>query len=73
MDFGPEPNLMPEPPAMDNQQPPMMPDENMGPDMGNNADFYNVREVFAALDGTLTKLGVPLKASMEKIFCDNMK
>ena len=36
--------------------------------MGNNADFYNVREVFAALDGTLTKLGVPLKASMEKIF-----
>ena len=41
--------------------------------MGNNADFYNVREVFAALDGTLTKLGVPLKASMEKIFCDNMK
>ena len=41
--------------------------------MGNNADFYNVREVFAALDGTLAKLGVPLKASMEKIFCDNMK
>ena len=41
--------------------------------MGNNADFYNVREVFAALDGTLTKLGVPLKTSMEKIFCDNMK
>ena len=39
MDFGPEPNLMPEPPAMDNQQPPMMPDENMGPDMGNNADL----------------------------------
>ena len=44
----------------------------IGP-MGNNADFYNVREVFAALDGTLAKLGVPLKASMEKIFCDNMK
>jgi len=41
--------------------------------MGNNADFYNVREVFAALDGTLAKLGVPLKASMEKIFCDSMK
>ena len=41
--------------------------------MGNNADFYNVREVFAALDGTLAKLGVPLKASMEKIFCENMK
>lgn len=41
--------------------------------MGNNTDFYNVREVFAALDGTLAKLGVPLKASMEKIFCDNMK
>ena len=41
--------------------------------MGNNADFYNVRGVFAALDGTLTKLGVPLKASMEKIFCENMK
>ena len=41
--------------------------------MGNNADFYKVREVFAALDGTLAKLGVPLKASMEEIFCDNMK
>ncbi len=41
--------------------------------MGNNADYYNVREVFAALDGTLAKLGVPLKASMEKLFCDNMK
>ena len=41
--------------------------------MGNNDDFYNVREVFAALDGTLAKLGVPLKASMEKIFCDSMK
>ena len=41
--------------------------------MGNNADFYKVREVFAALDGTLAKLGVPLKASMEKIFCDSMK
>lgn len=33
--------------------------------MGNNAAFYNVREVFAALDGTLRRLGVPLKASME--------
>ena len=41
--------------------------------MGNNATFYNVREVFAALDGTLAKLGVPLKASMENIFCDIMK
>ena len=41
--------------------------------MGNNADFYKVREVFAALDGTLAKLGVPLKDSMEKIFCDSMK
>ncbi|MDO5799063.1 MAG: alanine--glyoxylate aminotransferase family protein [Eubacteriales bacterium] len=41
--------------------------------MGNNATFYNVREVFAALDGTLARLGVPLKASMEKIFCENMK
>lgn len=41
--------------------------------MGNNADYYNVREVFAALDGTLAKLGVPLKASMEKLFCDSMK
>ena len=41
--------------------------------MGNNATFYNVREVFAALDGTLAKLGVPLKASMENIFCDSMK
>ena len=41
--------------------------------MGNNATFYNVREVFAALDGTLRKLDVPLKASMEEIFCENMK
>lgn len=41
--------------------------------MGNNADFYSVREVFTALDGTLAKLGVPLKASMEKIFFENMK
>ena len=41
--------------------------------MGNNADYSNVREVFAALDGTLAKLGVPLKASMEKLFCDSMK
>ena len=41
--------------------------------MGNNATFYNVREVFAALDGTLAKLGVPLKASMEKIFCESMR
>ena len=41
--------------------------------MGNNATFYNIREVFAALDGTLAKLGVPLKASMEKIFCENMR
>ena len=41
--------------------------------MGNNASFYNVREVFAALDGTLRRLGVPLKASMEYIFCKNMQ
>ena len=41
--------------------------------MGNNSDYYNVREVFAALDGTLARLGVPLKASMEKLFCDSMK
>ena len=41
--------------------------------MGNNAAFYNVREVFAALDGTLRRLGVPLKASMEDIFCKNMQ
>ena len=41
--------------------------------MGNNTDYYNVREVFAALDGTLARLGIPLKASMEKIFCDSMK
>ena len=41
--------------------------------MGNNTDYYNVREVFAALDGTLARLGVPLKASMEKLFCDSMK
>ena len=41
--------------------------------MGNNSDYYNVREVFAALDGTLARLGVPLKTSMEKLFCDSMK
>ena len=41
--------------------------------MGNNSDYYNVREVFAALDGTLARLGVSLKASMEKLFCDSMK
>ena len=41
--------------------------------MGSNATFYNVREVFAALDGTLRRLGVPLKASMEDIFCKNMQ
>ena len=41
--------------------------------MGNNSDYYNVREVFAALDGTLARLGVPLKASMEKLFYDSMK
>lgn len=41
--------------------------------MGNNSDYYNVREVFAALDGTLARLGLPLKASMEKLFCDSMK
>ena len=41
--------------------------------MANNATFYNVREVFAVLDGTLARLGVPLKASMEKIFCENMR
>lgn len=41
--------------------------------MANNATFYNVGEVFAVLDGTLARLGVPLKASMEKIFCENMR
>ena len=41
--------------------------------MGNNATFYNVRDVFHALDGTLRKLGVPLTGSMEEIFCENMK
>ena len=41
--------------------------------MGNNATFHNVREVFAALDGTFKKLGVPLKASLEEVFSKNMK
>lgn len=41
--------------------------------MGNNATFYNVCEVFHALDGTLRKLGVALTGSMEEIFCENMK
>ena len=41
--------------------------------MGNNATFYNVRDVFHALDGILRKLGVPLTGSMEEIFCENMK
>ena len=38
--------------------------------MGNNAREDKVREVFAALDGTLGKLGVPLKGRMEQIFED---
>lgn len=37
--------------------------------MGNNADDHKVRAVFAALDGTLKRLGVPLQGSMEEIFC----
>ena len=41
--------------------------------MANNATFYDVREVFAVQDGTLARLSVPLKASMEKIFCENMR
>lgn len=41
--------------------------------MANNATFYNVREVFAVLDGARARLGVPLKTSMEKIFCENMR
>lgn len=40
--------------------------------MGNNAEFHNVREVFAALDGTMKKLHISLKASMEEIFCSEM-
>ena len=40
--------------------------------MGNNAEFYKIREVFAALDGTMKKLGIPLKASMEEVFCVEM-
>ena len=40
--------------------------------MGNNAEFHKVREVFAALDGTMKKLGIPLKASMEEVFCAEM-
>lgn len=36
--------------------------------MGNNATVQNVKEVFAALDGTFKKLGVPLKASMEELY-----
>ena len=40
--------------------------------MGNNAEFYKIREVFAALDGTMKKLGIPLKASMEEVFCAEM-
>ena len=40
--------------------------------MGNNAESYKIREVFAALDGTMKKLGIPLKASMEEVFCAEM-
>ena len=40
--------------------------------MGNNAEFYKIREVFATLDGTMKKLGIPLKASMEEVFCAEM-
>ena len=40
--------------------------------MGNNAREDKVREVFAALDGTFGKLGVPLKGSMEQIFWDSL-
>lgn len=41
--------------------------------MGNNAREDKVREVFAALDGTFGKLGVPLKGSMEQIFVDALR
>lgn len=36
--------------------------------MGNNADYDKVRAVFAGLDGTFRRLGVPLRASMAQIF-----
>lgn len=38
--------------------------------MGCNATFENVAETFAALDGTMKKLGVELNASMEQIFTE---
>ena len=41
--------------------------------MGNNATFYNVRDVFHALDGNIRKILVPLTGSMVEIFCENMK
>lgn len=38
--------------------------------MGSNATVENMTETFRALDGTMKKLGVELKASMEQIFTE---
>ena len=38
--------------------------------MGENANVADRTETLAALDATMNKLGVPLKASMEKVFAE---
>lgn len=38
--------------------------------MGSNATVENVTEVFEALDGTMAKLGISLKASMKQVFAE---
>ncbi len=41
--------------------------------MGNNATVENVRETFHGLDGTFKKLGIALKADMEKVFLESLE
>lgn len=38
--------------------------------MGSNATVENVTEVFEALDGTMAKLGISLRASMKQVFAE---
>ena len=41
--------------------------------MGTNANVPDMTETLAALDETLAKLGVPLKASLQQVFVDALK
>lgn len=41
--------------------------------MGSNATVENVSETFEALDATMKKLGVKLKANMKEVFMDTVK